>query len=59
MRLMKKVVHKSSSFKAAELWDISQHISLSSEERQEVARELRHRVFGKKARDVRARLIMR
>jgi hypothetical protein len=53
---MRKVVRKSHSFEAAEWWDIRQHVSLSPEERQKAAKELRHRVFGKNARDVRFRL---
>ena len=56
MRVMKRVVRKSPSFKAAEWWDIRQQVSLSHEQRQEAAKELRHRVFGKNARDVRFRL---
>jgi hypothetical protein len=49
---MKKIVRKSKSFKEAEEWDILQHLRLTPEERQDVAAELRERVYGKKSRDV-------
>jgi len=52
---MKRIVHKSYNFTEAELWEIKQQVSLRPEERQKVARELKARVFGKNARDVRNR----
>jgi len=52
---MKRVVHKSHNFIEAELWEIKQQVSLRPEERQKVAKELKARVFGKNARDVRNR----
>lgn len=55
MEEMKRVVHKSHNFSEAELWDIRQQVSLSPEERQKAAKELKSRVFGKKTRDVRDR----
>ncbi len=50
---MERVIHKSKSFKQAEEWDISQHISMTPDEHQEVAAELRKRVYGRGAVDVR------
>ncbi len=50
---MERLIHKSKSFKKAEEWDISQHIGMTPDERQEVAAELRKRVYGKGTIDVR------
>ena len=50
---MKRVFKKLKSFKEAEEWDILQHISMTPEERQEAAANLRDRVYGKKRPDVR------
>ena len=50
---MKKVVHKAKNFKEAEEWDILQHVRMTPEERQNVAAELRKRVYGKKSPDIR------
>lgn len=50
---MKRIVHKSYSYTEAERWDIKQQLSLSPEERQKAAKELKVRVFGKTAKDVR------
>jgi len=50
---MERIIHKSKSFKQAEEWDISQHIGMTPDERQEVAAELRKRVYGKRAVDIR------
>lgn len=56
-RLARKIdrsFHKATSFAAARRWDILQQISLTPEERQRAAKELKQRVFGKHAPDVRA-----
>jgi hypothetical protein len=50
---MKKVVHKAKNFKEAEEWDILQQINMTPEERQNIALELRRRVYGKKSPDLR------
>jgi hypothetical protein len=42
------------SFSDAKRWDILQQISLTPEQRQRAAKELKQRVFGKHAPDVRA-----
>lgn len=42
------------SFSAAKDWDIFQQISLTPDQRQRAAKELKRRVFGKHAPDVRA-----
>ena len=50
---MKRIGKKSKNFEEAEAWDILQHIRMTPEERQEVAAELRKRVYGKESPDVR------
>ena len=50
---MKKVVHKAKHFKEAEEWDILQQIKMTPEERQDIALELRKRVYGKRSPDIR------
>jgi len=49
---MKRVVHISKSHKEAREWDIKQAVSMTPAERQAVAKELRDRVYGDKAIDV-------
>ena len=50
---MKRIYHKAKNFKEAEEWDINQHLSMTPEERQAVAKALRKRVYGRKTIDVR------
>lgn len=50
---MKPILHKAKSFQEADAWDIAQHIQMTSEERQKVAKQLRDRYYGKNAPDVR------
>jgi predicted Fe-S protein YdhL (DUF1289 family) len=50
---MERVFQKCRSFKEAEQWNVLQHIGMTPEERQEVAAELRKRVYGADAPDVR------
>ena len=50
---MERVVNKSKTFQEAEAWDICQHIRLTAEQRRQIARELKHRVYGKNVPDVR------
>jgi len=50
---VKKVVKISKSFKEAEEWDIEQQITMTPQERQRVAKELKRRVYGKNTKDVR------
>lgn len=49
---MKRVYHKSKDYQEAENWDILQHIRMTPEERQEAAKELRKRVYGENAPDI-------
>ena len=49
---MKRVYHKAKDFKDAEEWDILQQMRMTSEERQDVAKALRERVYGQKTIDV-------
>jgi hypothetical protein len=51
---LSRVVHKSHSFAEAEEWDITQHISLTPEQRQAIARELKRRCWGENPPDVRS-----
>jgi hypothetical protein len=50
---MERVFQKCRNFKEAEEWDVLQHIGMTSEERQDVAAELRKRVYGEDVPDVR------
>lgn len=50
---MERVFQKCRNFKEAEKWDVLQHIGMTSEERQDVAAELRKRVYGEDVPDVR------
>jgi hypothetical protein len=43
---MKRVFHKSKSFKEAEEWDVLQHARLTPEQRLKAAAELKKRAFG-------------
>ena len=43
---MKRVFHKSKSFKEAEEWDVLQHTRMTPEQRLKAAAELKKRVFG-------------
>ena len=50
---MERVFQRSRNFKQAEEWDILQHVRMTPEQRQEAAEQLRDRVYGKDAPDVR------
>jgi hypothetical protein len=50
---MERVFHKCRTYKEAEEWDVLQHIGMTPEERQDAAAELRKRVYGEDAPDVR------
>jgi hypothetical protein len=50
---MERIIVKLNSFKEAENADIFQQISLSPEERQEIAKILKKRVYGENPPDVR------
>lgn len=51
---MERIAHKARSFEEADAWDRAQHRALTPEERLENAAELRRRVYGADALDVRA-----
>jgi len=51
--LMERIVHIARDFRDAREWDIQQHVSLTPEERQRIAKELRDRVYGTDCPDVR------
>jgi hypothetical protein len=50
---MERVFQRSKDFRQAEEWDILQHIRMTPEQRQEASEQLRERVYGKHAPDVR------
>ncbi|MFD2532049.1 hypothetical protein [Gracilimonas halophila] len=50
---MERIVHIAKSHKEARDWDIEQVISMTPEKRMAIAKELKVRVFGKSAKDVR------
>ena len=52
-RFMEPVFQRSRSFKQAGEWDILQHVRMTPEQRQEASEQLRDRVYGKDAPDVR------
>lgn len=52
MSLMERVVNKSKNAREAENWDIKQQIAMTPGERQEAARILKERVYGKDNPDV-------
>lgn len=51
---MKRIVVKLNSFEEAEQADIFQQINLSSEERQDIAKTLKLRVYGENSPDIRS-----
>jgi hypothetical protein len=55
---MERVFQRSRNFKQAEEWDILQHVRMTPEHRQKVAEQLRNRVYGKIAPDVRKAHLM-
>jgi len=56
---MKRVFHKSKSFKEAEEWDVLQHARLTPEQRLKAAAELKRRVFGDDVPKIRKKAIGR
>ena len=53
IKIMEREVVITKSFEEAEEQDILQHISMTPEERQDAARELKIRIFGENNPDVR------
>jgi hypothetical protein len=52
--MLKHIVHVSKGFAEAQAWEIEQELSMTPAERQEAARYLREKVWGKNRPDVRA-----
>lgn len=50
---MERIVHIAKNHAEAREWDVKQAISMTPDERQTIARELKNRVFGKDVLDVR------
>ena len=51
--IMERTCNISDNFTDAEEWDIAQQVAMSSEERQDAARALKERFYGKNCPDVR------
>lgn len=51
---MERIVHKTRDFRAADEWDMEQHLRMTPQERMRVARMLKDRVYSPEAKDVRA-----
>jgi len=49
-----RIVHKARDFRAAAEWDVVQQTRMTPRERRLAARELKVRVYGPNAKDVRA-----
>ena len=50
---MEKIIHKAKNHKEAAAWDLRQQITMSPEERQRAAKELKKRFYGTKTLDTR------
>jgi hypothetical protein len=50
---VERIVKKSRSFRAADRWDIEQSISLTPQQRIQIAHALRKRAYPQKTKDVR------
>jgi len=48
---MKRLIHKAKNHREAQKWDIVQQITMSPEERQRIANELKRRFYGSKNLD--------
>lgn len=53
MSRMERIVKVAKNYAEAEDWDISQHIQMTPDERQQVAAELKRRVYGERCPDIR------
>ena len=51
---MERIVYKAKNFKEAQEWDIQQHLQMTPQERLDVARLLKLKVYPPDAKDVRA-----
>jgi 4-hydroxy-3-methylbut-2-enyl diphosphate reductase IspH len=51
---MKRTFNKAKNHKEAEKWDIIQQTTMSPEERQQVAKEIRKKFYGSNSPDVRS-----
>ena len=51
---MERIVNKAKNFEEAQIWDIQQHLQMTPQERMDVARLLKRKVYPLDAKDVRA-----
>ena len=56
---MKKIVHIAKNHKEAEAWDVQQQISMTPDQRQKIAWELKRRFYGSNTPDVRQSRVVR
>ncbi len=49
---MKRIVHKAKNFQEAQKWDIRQQVSLSPQERQQIAKALKIKAYGPKPSEI-------
>lgn len=49
---MERIFKKAKNYKEAQEWDIEQNLRMTPEQRQDVAKELRERVYGKETVDI-------
>ena len=57
--MMERVYFKTKRFSEAEKQDILQYVRLTPDQRQRIARQLKERVYGKNAQDVRETRVVR
>ncbi len=50
---MERIANKARNHKEAEIWDISQHINMTPQERLEIVDTLKKKVYGEDVKDVR------
>jgi len=51
-KYMERIFKKAKNYKEAQEWDIEQNLRMTPEQRQDVAKELRERVYGKETVDI-------
>jgi HEPN domain-containing protein len=52
---MRRILNKAKNHREAEKWDIQQQVTMSPEERKQVALELKRRYYGSRVPDVRGK----
>jgi hypothetical protein len=52
-KYMERIFKKAKNYKEAQEWDVEQNLRMTPEQRQDVSKELRERVYGKETVDIR------